>query len=227
MENRKITIVSTKNQSKTVITTNASTLGELKAVCGKNGIDYTGMTWYEGTSKVELKDDMSVLPHDVPWKGTTTNELVFMLTNTNKKIKSGATITTRKEAGAFFKVNPDKATEFKKVHSGKNWTNCSTADILEFINGSTPKVATKKESKAEVEESAVKVQNDESVEVVDINCRAAVKRLINVLYDNEYLEEDEKCDIEKFLGGRTFVEEGSLKSPYSDSDIDHMFDFVK
>ena len=63
-----------------------------------------GMTFYEGTSKVELKDDASVLPHDVPYKGQTTNELVFMLTNTNKKIRSGADMS-RADAYAAIKAN--------------------------------------------------------------------------------------------------------------------------
>ena len=89
METRKITIVSTKSQSKKVIMSSATTLAELKSDLRQNGIDYEGMSFFEGTSKVELKNDASVLPHDVPWKGTVTNELVFMLTNTNKKIKSG------------------------------------------------------------------------------------------------------------------------------------------
>ena len=89
MQERKITVVSTRNQKKSVIMSAATTLAELKADLRQNGIDYEGMTFYVGTSKVELKDDNSVLPHDVPYKGQTTNELVFMLTNTNKKIRSG------------------------------------------------------------------------------------------------------------------------------------------
>lgn len=89
MESRKITIVETKNQRKSTIMSAATTLAELKNDLRANGIDYSGMTFFEGISKVELKNDASVLPHDVPYKGTITNELVFMLTSTNKKIRSG------------------------------------------------------------------------------------------------------------------------------------------
>ena len=64
METRKITIVSTRNQSKKVIMSSATTLAELKSDLRQNGIDYDGMTFFEGTSKVELKNDESVLPHD-------------------------------------------------------------------------------------------------------------------------------------------------------------------
>ena len=60
VEARKITIVSTRSQKKSIIMSAATTLAELKADLRQNGIDY------EGTSKVELKDDTSVLPHDVP-----------------------------------------------------------------------------------------------------------------------------------------------------------------
>ena len=98
MDARKITVVQTKNQKKSVIMSAATTLAELKSDLRANGIDYDGMTFFEGTSKVELKNDASVLPHDVPYKGTVTNELVFMLTNTNKKIRSGAAIMSRAEA---------------------------------------------------------------------------------------------------------------------------------
>lgn len=89
MENRKIIIVSTRTQKKSVIMSAATTLAELKSDLRANGIDYEDMTFYEGLSKVELKDDASMLPHDVPYKDKVTNELVFMLTTANKKIKSG------------------------------------------------------------------------------------------------------------------------------------------
>ena len=98
MQSRKITVVQTKNQKKSVIMSAATTLAELKNDLRANGIDYDGMTFFEGTSKIELKNDASVLPHDVPYKGTVTNELVFMLTNTNKKIRSGAATMSRAEA---------------------------------------------------------------------------------------------------------------------------------
>ena len=98
MEPRKITIIQTKEQRKSVIVTAATTLAELKSDLRTYGINYNDMTFYEGTSKIELKNDASILPHDVPYKGTITNELVFMLTNTNKKIRSGVTAMSRTEA---------------------------------------------------------------------------------------------------------------------------------
>ena len=61
MDARKITVVQTKNQKKSVIMSAATTLAELKSDLRANGIDYDGMTFFEGTSKVELKNDASVL----------------------------------------------------------------------------------------------------------------------------------------------------------------------
>ena len=99
MEARKITIVSTKRQEKSVIMSDATTLEELKRDLDKANIDYEGMVFYEGVSKTELINNNSVLPSNIPYRGQTTNELVFMLTNPNKKIKSGA--MNRKEIYAL------------------------------------------------------------------------------------------------------------------------------
>ena len=131
MEARKITVVQTKNQKKSVIMSAATTLAELKSDLRANGIDYDGMTFFEGTSKVELKNDASVLPHDVPYKGTITNELVFMLTNTNKKIRSGAVAMSRAEAYNAIKSMGLQDACVKKF--GKNFTMCKTADLIALI----------------------------------------------------------------------------------------------
>ena len=129
MESRKITVVTSANQSKKVIMSNATTLRELKKDFDANDIDYTNMSFYEGTSKVELLSDDAVLPHDVPWKGSTTNELVFLLSNMNKKIESGA---TRQECYVIIKNN-ELAKEFKE-HYGKSYTNATTKELNSFIN---------------------------------------------------------------------------------------------
>ena len=101
------------------------------------GIDYDGMTFYEGRTRTELKDDASVLPVNVPVpaKGTnpatTTNNLVFMLTTANKKIKSGALSPERKNALEEIKAKGLGATVAAKF--GKNATQCKTPDLLAFL----------------------------------------------------------------------------------------------
>lgn len=213
MEARKITVIQTKNQKKSVIMSAATTLAELKSDLRANGIDYNGMTFFEGTSKVELKNDASVLPHDVPYKGIVTNELVFMLTNTNKKIRSGA--TSRMEAYAEIKRRGLQDACLKKF--GKNFTMCKTADLIALIqsNGAS--------------KPAPVAPASNGGECVDTVARAAISKLVEILEDNgtiEYYEKDEVLDI---LGGAVEVapsEEYKPKSasPYSDDEINDMFE---
>lgn len=245
MEARKITVVQTKNQKKSVIMSAATTLAELKSDLRANGIDYDGMTFFEGTSKVELKDDASVLPHDVPYKGTVTNELVFMLTNTNKKIRSGAATMSRAEAYSAIKSMGLQDACVKKF--GKNFTMCKTIDLIALVqsNGAAKpapvapkaetKAETKKEEKVEApvntpEASAPVVPASSGGECVDTVARAAISKLVEVLEDNGTIEEDEKEEVLSILGGKVAVsaepsEEYKPKSasPYSDDEIDSMF----
>lgn len=213
MQSRKITVVQTKNQKKSVIMSAATTLAELKSDLRANGIDYDGMTFFEGTSKVELKNDASVLPHDVPYKGIVTNELVFMLTNTNKKIRSGA--MSRMEAYAEIKRRGLQDACLKKF--GKNFTMCKTADLIALVqsNGAS--------------KPAPVAPASNGGECVDTVARAAISKLVEILEDNgtiEYYEKDEVLDI---LGGAVEVapsEEYKPKSasPYSDDEINDMFE---
>lgn len=232
MEARKITVVQTKNQKKSVIMSAATTLAELKNDLRANDIDYEGMTFFEGTSKVELKNDASVLPHDVPYKGTVTNELVFMLTNTNKKIRSGATTMSRAEAYNAIKSMGLQNACIEKF--GKNFTMCKTADLIALVQNNsaskpesvTPKVETKTEEKMEAPAN----NGDECVDTV---ARAAISRLVVILEDNGTIEDYEKEEVLGILGGEVAVSAAPSEgykpksaSPYSDDEIDDMFNFV-
>ena len=233
MEARKITVVQTKNQKKSVIMSAATTLAELKSDLRANGIDYDGMTFFEGTSKVELKNDASVLPHDVPYKGTITNELVFMLTNTNKKIRSGATNMSRMEAYNAIKSMGLQDACVKKF--GKNFTMCKTIDLIALIqsNGAAkpaPNAEIKKEEKMEapVNTSITSISNGSVC--VDVVARAAISKLVEILNDNVTIENYEKEEVLGILGGKVAVSaesSGEYKpksaSPYSDDEIDDMF----
>lgn len=242
MEARKITVVQTKNQKKSVIMSAATTLAELKNDLKANGIDYSGMTFFEGTSKVELKNDASVLPHDVPYKGTITNELVFMLTNTNKKIRSGAVAMSRAEAYSAIKSMGLQDACVKKF--GKNFTMCKTADLIALIQSNnsaanpapaTPKAETKKEEKVEApvntpEVSAPVAPMNNGGECVDTVARAAISKLVEILEDNGTIEDYEKEKVLDILGGEVAVAAAPSEkykpksaSPYSDDEIDDMF----
>ncbi len=214
MEARKITVVETKNQKKSVIMSAATTLAELKSDLRANGIDYDGMTFFEGTSKVELMNDDSVLPHDVPYKGTITNELVFMLTNTNKKIRSGAVSMSRAEAYSAIKSMGLQDACVKKF--GKNFTMCKTVDLIALIlsNGDS--------------KPAPVAPASNGSECVDTIARATISKLVEILEDNGTIEDYEKEKVLNILRGAVEVapsEEYKHKSvsPYSDDEIDNMF----
>lgn len=232
MEARKITVVQTKNQKKSVIMSAATTLAELKSDLRANGIDYDGMTFFEGTSKVELKNDASVLPHDVPYKGTVTNELVFMLTNTNKKIKSGAATMSRAEIYSAIKSMGLQDACVKKF--GKNFTMCKTADLIVLVqsrqSNSAAKPAPKAEAKKEekVETPVAPASNDG--ECVDTVARAAISRLVEILEENGTIEDYEKEEVIDILGGKAELNEApskecepELASSYSDDEVNDMF----
>jgi hypothetical protein len=238
MEARKITVVSTKTQKKSVIMSGAETLGELKKDLREAGIEYDGMTFYEGTSKTELKTDESVLPKDVPYTNRTTgetkntNELVFMLTNTNKKIRSGA--MTRAEAYSTIKAQGLQSACVSMY--GKNFTQCSTNDLIVLIQ--------KKGKKAAEPAKVVEAPKTETIaaaapatpsapapvaECVDTQARAALTKLVEILEDNETINEYEAQDVLDLLGGATVAPTVSENyrpdsgSPYSDNEIDAMF----
>lgn len=231
MEARKITVVSTQTQRKSVITTGAETLAELKSALDEAGINYDGMTFYEGTSRTELKDNASVLPKDVPYKGTTTNELVFMLTNTNKKIKSGN--MSRAEAYAAIKAN--NLQDAVKSKFGKNFTQCSTEDLIGMLAKSAEtkpaakaKEAPKAAKPAAKKETKAETKAEKPVEVVDKVARKAISELVDALYSNDSLDSEDADNIRYILGNAGYKEDEDSKdaSSYSDDDIDNMFDFL-
>lgn len=150
MEARKILFVMNNSSSQKSIMSEAETLGALKADMRRVGINYDNMTFYEGRTRTELKDDASVLPTNVPVaaKGTTpattTNDLVFMLTTANKKIRSGA----GDRPAAYAKIKQLGLQDACKAKYGKNFTQCSTSDLEALIAGASPKVEPKVEAPA-------------------------------------------------------------------------------
>lgn len=222
MEARKILFVLSNSSNQKSIMSEAETLGALKADMRRAGINYDGMTFYEGRTRTELKDNASVLPVNVPVpaKGTnpatTTNDLVFMLTTANKKIKSGALSPERKSALEEIKAKGLGAAVTAKF--GKNATQCKTPDLWAFLaEQSKPasQVATEAPKTKKVEEVAVGENPDITIkevikgepitgvapctECVDKVAREVLRELIerldeeNDLYDN-YSDLLEKLD---------------------------------
>ena len=221
METRKITIISTKNHSTKVINSAATTLAELKSDLNNAGISYTDCTFFEGLTKTELKNDASILPHDVPYKGTTTNNLVFMITNASKKIRSGA---DRKSI--IVEIKAKNLTEVVKKTYGKNYTNCKTEDlekILSMNNNSAPKEAPAKKETVETK-SNTSVPND-----TEYITKAQLKEvIISLVEEMKYVGMDysDEINIDNISIIGDVSSSNSKKeddSPYSSNELDDMF----
>ena len=180
MEARKILFVMNNSSSQKSIMSEAETLGALKADMRRAGINYDNMTFYEGRTRTELKDDASVLPTNVPVaaKGTTpattTNDLVFMLTTANKKIRSGAD----DRPAAYAKIKQLGLQDACKAKYGKNFTQCSTSDLEALIAGASPKVEPKVEAPAV--EAAPTIGN---TAVIISNAGSAKPRVMKVVME--------------------------------------------
>ena len=221
METRKITIISTKNHSTNVINSAATTLAELKADLNNAGISYTDCTFFEGLTKTELKNDAAILPHDVPYKGTTTNNLVFMITNASKKIRSGA---DRKSIIAEIKAK--NLTEVVKKVYDKNYTNCKTEDLERILNMNNNSALKEAPAKKEIVEtkSNTSVPND-----TEYITKAQLKEVITSLIEEmKYVGMDysDEINIDNISIISDVSSSNSKKeddSPYSSNELDDMF----
>lgn len=251
MEARKILFVLSNSSNQKSIMSEAETLGALKADMRRAGISYDGMTFYEGRTRTELKDDASVLPVNVPVpaKGTTpattTNDLVFMLTTANKKIKSGALSPERKNALEEIKAKGLSAAVTAKF--GKNATQCKTPDLLAFLaEQSKPasQVATKAPKAKKVEEKVVDENPDITIievtkgepitgvtpctECVDKVAREVLSKLIEMLADEVDLNDNYGCLLEKLDAGVVSEEQPTetkavKEEKLSNSEINELF----
>lgn len=127
---RKVTVLVESTQSKVVFESKATTLGELKNELRERQVRYdSDCVFKEAASKTILTSDESILPSNIPWKGQVTNDLVFMVTAPQKKIKSGA--MDRKEV--YARVKELSLQERIQELEGKNFTQCSTAILISYI----------------------------------------------------------------------------------------------
>lgn len=199
------TIVDTESQKTKEIQSNATTVAELKRDLRQHGFNVDGKTIQEGLTRIEFKDDSSLLPHDVPCKGGgITNDLVFRLTTTNKNVASGM---DRKEAyAAIKKLNLGEAV---KAKFGRNFTQCSTNDLVAFVQNH--------QSSSQPAKPAEKPASKEKC-----NCESMIKKLCDVLVKNSTIDEEEY----KFILGdevSTKTATSDKSSIYSQEEIKAMF----
>lgn len=226
MEFRKVTIINNKTQSQKVIqASTATTLGELKREMREAGIEYEGMTFFEGHLRAELKDDASILPTNIPYKGQVVNDLTFLLTAPEKKIKSGA--MSRAEAYNAIKARGLQDECVKRF--GKNFTLCKTQDLIDLLGEGAPAKEEKKEAvkekpaKKEVAKEPVKEEKVVGAAASsEGNVAGALEILLEDLYGSDVIEEGTYDRAMAVLKGTTY----SAPEKMSKAEINKMFDFV-
>lgn len=208
METRKITVIETRNSKKTIIETAATTLGELKRDFSAHSINYSDMTFFEGLTKTELINNDSILPTNVMYKGTPTNNLTIMLTNSNKKIKSGALSETTPRSVVYSHIQTMGLQTQCVTRYGRNYTQVPTASLIALINDANKNT----EKKCECNNDAERLVN-------------TFTALIDTLEFNDLISYLEANELREILG----TSKGAPKDKeiYSQEELDAMFDFVK
>lgn len=203
------TVVNSATQSTISYESQAETLGQLKRELADKGINLDGMTIFEGLTKTELKSDDSLLPHDVPYRGTVTNNLVFRITKANKNIKSG----NMSRAEAYAKIKELNLQGVIASKYGKNFTMCKTADLINEIN----RVETHWEN------PTTEDNENTSSDITIAALEEKFDMLIRVLLDNDVID---AVDVDIINSKPTVQKKDSEeKSPYSNDEISDMFNF--
>lgn len=151
----------------------------------------------------------------MPFKGGTTNNLVFRLTQAEMKIKSGAGMSRQE---AYAKVKELGLTEAIVKKYNKNFTMCKTADLIAEIEAASKKATNVKENAPKKESKAMKPATKAPVASED-KATQAITLLTNTLVNNGILSPDEGTEVVEVLGTTLSVKE----SAYSAEDIDDMF----
>lgn len=218
MNSRKITIVDSKLQKRSTIMSEAETLGELKRDLTANGINYSGKTFMEGLSRSELKEDASILPHDIQRPdGSVTNELVFMLTEPEKKIKSGATLTRQE---CYAKVKELGLQGAVQSRFGKNFTQCSTDDLNSFLAARAGKASKTAKPAPKAAKAAPAAAPKKEVKASDSEVVKNATAFTNKLLEAGAISPQNGQALKDILAGKAVSE---IHSDFTDAEIRAMF----
>lgn len=211
------TIVDTESQKTKEIKSNATTVAELKRDLRQNGFNVEGKTIQEALTRTEFKDDTSLLPHDVPYKGSTTNDLVFRLTKTNKQVRSGM---DRKQA--YDEVKRLGLGDAIKAKFGKNFTQVSTNDLIDFINANGKKGTVTPKPVKETPNKETPVKEETPASGKECKCMDALKNLCSILIDNGTIEETDMIDIFGEIPTEAATPASGSKSKYDKDELNEL-----
>lgn len=208
MEARKITVLTSTNR--VVLMSSAETLGELKVDMSAQGINCVDKVFMEGLTHTEFSRDDAVLPKDVKYHDEVTNELVFMVTEPNQKIKSGIS------AGRQYLYDKIKSLNMETIVkniTGRNYQNLSTAELKEIYSKSVTIQSCPESPKESISFEGKLANSKEYQDVIKAaeasisalsNCISALNKIIaNTINDNS----DKKC----------------TKTSYKDAELENMF----
>ena len=216
MAQEKLFTVVTANGVKKFKST-ANTVAELKADLRKNGISTENMAIQEGLTKMKFNSDSDYLPHDVPYKGTSTNNLVFRITQKEKHISSGAG-TPRAEL--YAKVKELGLQDRIKAKFGKNFTQCKGSDLEAMIaeaSGNTIAPEHKPENSAKKADSKP-VEQSESFKSCGDPVKDAITVLTSKIVDSGILTPEDGAAVLSLINTALIKSDG-----YSQEEIDVMF----
>lgn len=201
---KKFTIVDSQTQRVIVHETEATTFGQLKLELSAKGIDLTNKSVEEGLTHTEFTRDEAILPHNVPYNGTTTNNLVFRITKADKHIASGV---SRMEA--YDLIHKLGLEEYVKTLTGRNFTQCSTEVLTTIANENAESCCEDKDT--------CPICSTSSAEIEAI--KYAVMSLAQLLYDYDIINCSDFTTIKNCL-----VSAEKNDSPYSKEELGKMFE---
>jgi len=195
---RTVTVFSTKGSRRAKIETDVTTWGELRSLVEKEGYDVDKLHATENIRRTDLTHKDAVLPMSA-----------FTLFMRPKKTKSGGNYDNM----GFTQLRGELDDEDKSIISeqtGKNWTQCSTEDLRNYLNSKTPGTSSPEQvvEQEVIGEEVVEVSEETSERINEINSLldnisqkvneqiSEVKEKINNLANIEDLVEKAKLQAE-------------------------------
>lgn len=213
---RTITVYNSSTQEKKVFeNVEVNTLAEVKSLLRENGINYDDMDFMEGVSQTKLLNDTSVLPHDIPYKGSTTNDLLIYMTLKDKKVRSGVDFKSmdRRTLLGYIKDH-GWVEEVNKVFNA-NYTRVSSASLIDFC--------VKKEGTSGVAGAPAAQAETPAEGCPDEKAINAIKTLTKALYEDRYIDMEVYDAIMEALEGKKEETPAPEKEAgFSQEEIDNM-----
>lgn len=212
---RTITVYNSSTQEKKVFeNVEVNTLAEVKSILRENGIDYDGMDFMEGVSQTKLLNDTSVLPHDIPYKGSTTNDLLIYITLKDKKVRSGVDFKSMDRRTLLGYIKDHGWVEEVNEVFNANYTRVSSASLIDFC---IKKEGTSGISAAPAAQAEAPAEGCPGEKAVN-----AIKTLTEALYDDDLISIVVYKKVMKTLEGKKEEAPAEKEAGFSQEEINNM-----